>query len=98
MSLVQIGGLQSPKSTLLPIRSGRRLIAEPVSSVCLRVSQRPPSDGTQVGLNVGIAWECGNWTGAFRVADKGDWGEPDSVGVSWRHERFESALLGAELP
>src|SRR5713226_6303993 len=24
-----------------PIRSGRRLIAEPVSSVCLRVSQRP---------------------------------------------------------
>ncbi len=40
-------------------RSGRRLIAEPVSSVCLRVSQRPPSDGTQVGLNVGIAWEVG---------------------------------------
>jgi len=35
-----------------------------------------PSDGTQVGLNVGM-WELDR---AFRVADKGDWGEPACVG------------------
>ena len=32
-----------------PIRSGRRLIAEPVSSVCLHVSQRP--------RRMGIRWD-----------------------------------------
>src|SRR5262244_2025941 len=49
----------------IPLRGGRCLIAEPVSSGSAAVLLTS-SDGNQVGLNVGIMRECGNRTGLSR--------------------------------
>jgi hypothetical protein len=61
-ALLQITGPQSPKSTRLPFGVDVVSSLSP-SHPCVQASPGDPSDGNQVGLNVGMAWECGNWTG-----------------------------------